>query len=107
MKKRRHISRELDNVIHERTRLGIVSALAAQPELDFVSLKRLLELSDGNLNAHIKVLENNGYVRVKKRFVDRKPRTSYRLTKKGQEAFKRYIDALEEIVRRFWSPENR
>lgn len=103
MTERPYIPKELDKVIHERTRLGIVSALAARTEMDFVSLKKLLGLSDGNLNAHLRVLENSRYIRVKKKFVNRKPRTSYNLTRKGHEAFKQYIDGLEEIVQRFSS----
>ena len=96
---------ELDKIIHERTRLRIISALAAQPTLDFVSLKKNLELSDGNLNAHLRVLEENKYIIVTKKFVGRKPKTIYRLSTKGKTEFKRYIDELETIVRQFTKPQ--
>ena len=92
---------DLDKVLHERSRLSIVSVLVAQNEMDFVSLKKLLNLSDGNLNTHLKVLEKNKYIQVKKAFVKRKPRTTYRLTPKGRQGFQHYIDKLEEIVRHF------
>ncbi len=98
-----YIPQNLDKVIHERTRLGIISALAAQTKIDFVSLKKLLHLSDGNLNAHLRVLEDNNYIHVEKMFVDRKPRTIYHLTKKGRKDFKHYIDKLEKIVQQFSS----
>ncbi len=103
MKEEPYVPKDLDKIIHERTRLKIVSALAAQFEIDFVSLKKLLDLSDGNLNAHMKVLEENKYISVIKKFVGRKPKTLYRLTPKGKSEFKRYINELEEIVRKFSS----
>ncbi len=98
-----YVPKDLDKVIHERARLKIVSALAAQFELDFVSLKKLLDLSDGNLNAHMRVLEENKYISVTKKFVGRKPKTLYRLTPKGRSEFKKYINELDAIVRKFSS----
>lgn len=103
MKDKPFVSQNLDKVIHERTRLAIVSALAAQSQMDFVSLKKLLHLSDGNLNAHLKVLENNGYIEVEKLFVKRKPKTLYSLTKIGRKTFRKYIGELEKIVKEFSS----
>ena len=103
MKEEPYVPKDLDKIIHERNRLKIVSALAAQFEIDFVSLKKLLDLSDGNLNAHLRVLEENKYISVTKKFVSRKPKTLYRLTPKGKSEFKRYINELEEIVRQFSS----
>ncbi len=97
------VSQNLDKVIHERTRLAIVSALAAQAKIDFVSLKKLLHLSDGNLNAHLRVLENSGYIEVEKLFVKRKPKTLYSLTRKGMKTFRQYISDLEKIVHQFSS----
>jgi DNA-binding MarR family transcriptional regulator len=76
---------ELDRVIHERMRLGIVSALAANPTLTFNELKALLQCSDGNLSVHARRLEEAGYVACTKSFEDRLPRTAYRLTAEGRE----------------------
>jgi DNA-binding MarR family transcriptional regulator len=88
----------IDKVIHERARLGVMSLLAASGELTFVELKRHLEMTDGNLSVHLRILEEAGYVAIEKSFVDRKPRTVVKVTKKGRAAFKAYIDALEQII---------
>ncbi|MBI5200871.1 MAG: transcriptional regulator [Elusimicrobia bacterium] len=90
---------ELDQVIHERVRLGIVSALAAAGELTFVELCDLLKLTPGNLSVHSRVLEKAGYLLIDKEFVDRKPRTTLKLSAKGKEAFRRYLERLEEFVK--------
>ena len=90
----------LNAVIHERARLGIMSLLAAQPALSFTELKSYLDMTDGNLSVHLRILDEAGYVRVEKKFIDRKPRTTVRLTKKGRIAFEHYVEVLEEIVRR-------
>ncbi len=103
MKEIPFIPKNIDKIIHERTRLWIVSALAAQNTMSFVSLKKLLDLSDGNLNAHLRVLEDNAYIEVEKTFVNRKPRTTYNLTLKGKKEFRCYIDELEMIVKQFSS----
>ncbi len=103
MEEKPFIPKNIDKIIHERTRLWIVSALAAQKKMSFVSLKKLLDLSDGNLNAHLRVLEDNEYIEVEKTFVKRKPRTTYRLTPKGKKEFRRYLDELEMIVKQFSS----
>lgn len=92
--------KRLNPVIHERARLGIMSVLAAQPALSFNELKAALGATDGNLSVHLRTLEEAGYVSVEKAFVDRKPRTTARLTKKGRIAFEHYVGVLEEIVRR-------
>ncbi len=89
----------LNPVIHERARLGIVSALAAREAASFPELKSLLDMSDGNLSVHLRVLEEAGYVALEKTFVDRKPRTTARLTRKGRAAFGHYVEVLEEIVK--------
>jgi len=91
--------RRLNPVIHERARLGIMSLLAAQPVLSFGELKSLLDATDGNLSVHLRTLEEAGYVSVGKAFVDRKPRTTARLTRKGRIAFEHYVEVLGEIVR--------
>ena len=89
----------LNPVIHERARLGIVSALAAREAATFAELKALLDLTDGNLSVHLRTLEEAGYVAVEKAFVDRKPRSTARLTRKGRVAFEHYVEVLEEIVK--------
>jgi len=89
----------LDKIIHERGRLAIMSALAAQPSMTFNELKDTLGMTDGNLSVHARHLEQAGYVRIEKRFVGVKPQTSFSLTDAGQKAFKTYIDQLEQIIR--------
>src|SRR5262245_19500287 len=91
---------DIDNVIHERARLGIMSLLVATGELVFVELKRHLGMTDGNLSVHLRILEEAGYVGMEKEIVGRKPRTTVRVTRRGRAAFKGYIDVLERIVRK-------
>ena len=88
----------LDRLIHERARLGIVSALAAAPVLTFAELKRLLETTDGNLSVHARKLEDAGYVACHKGFDGRVPRTEYRLTDRGRQALRRYLDHMEALI---------
>ena len=90
---------ELDRLIHERMRLGIVSALAANESLTFNELKRLLGCSDGNLSVHARRLEEAGYVACTKSFEERLPRTAYRLTAEGRRALERYLGHLEALIR--------
>jgi len=90
---------DLDRVIHERMRLAIVSALAANEVLSFNELKELLATTDGNLSVHARKLEEAGYVACRKGFAGRVPRTEYRLTPEGRRAFQRYLDHLEALVR--------
>jgi DNA-binding transcriptional ArsR family regulator len=90
---------ELDRVIHERMRLAIVSALAANESLSFNELKAMLGTSDGNLSVHARKLEDAGYVACAKSFEGRMPRTVYRLTTAGRRAFERYVNHLEALVR--------
>ena len=90
----------LNAVIHERARLGIMSVLAARSALTFAELKTLLDLTDGNLSVHLRILEQAGYVSIEKKFVDRKPQTTVKLSKKGRLAFEHYVEVLEEIVRK-------
>jgi len=91
---------EIDEVIHERVRLGIVSALAATPELSFMELLGMLKTTKGNLSVHSRVLEKAGYLKIDKAFVGRKPKTTFSLSPKGREAFRKYITRLEAIVRK-------
>ena len=90
----------LNAVIHERARLGIMSVLAARNTLSFGELKALLDLTDGSLSVHLRILEQAGYVSIEKKFVDRKPLTTVKLSKKGRLAFEHYVEVLEEIVRK-------
>lgn len=89
---------DIDAVIHERVRLSIVSALAVAPELSFKELKEMLSLTDGNLSAHSRTLEEAGYVKIEKTFKGRRPHTSMQLTKKGRKAFDRYVESLRKII---------
>lgn len=89
---------EFDRVIHERVRLGIVSALAGTGSLSFNDLKRLLKVTDGNLSVHARKLEEAGYVACHKYFDQRVPRTDYRLTAEGKAAFGRYLDDMERLI---------
>lgn len=88
----------LDRLIHERTRLAIVSALAVNESLTFTDLKQLLDVSDGNLSVHSRKLEDAGYVECEKTFENRIPKTSYRLTKTGRAAFERYLNHMEALI---------
>lgn len=90
---------ELDRLIHERVRLGIVSALAVNGSLTFTDLKELLGATDGNLSAHARRLEDAGYVTCEKSFEGRLPRTEYELTKIGRREFQLYLDHMEAIIR--------
>lgn len=90
---------DLDRLIHERVRLGIVSALAANASLTFNELKRLMKITDGNLSVHARRLEEAGYVACQKSFEGRVPRTEFRLTPAGRRALERYLDHMEALIR--------
>jgi DNA-binding HxlR family transcriptional regulator len=89
----------LDRLIHERLRLGIVSALAVNDSLSFNDLKQLMNTSDGNLSVHARKLEEANYVTCNKTFEGRVPRTSYTLTPLGRRALERYLDHMEALIR--------
>ena len=89
---------ELDRLIHERMRLGIVSALAANASMSFIELRRLLRTTDGNLSVHARKLEAAGYIACTKTFEHRVPKTDYRLTAAGRRAFERYLAHLEAVI---------
>ncbi len=89
---------ELDRLIHERVRLGIVSALAVNDRLSFNELKALLDTTDGNLSVHARKLEEAGYLRCIKSFQGRMPRTEYVLTKSGTDALERYVGHMEALI---------
>lgn len=90
---------DLDRLIHERMRLGIVSALAVNASLTFNDLKRLMNTSDGNLSVHARKLEDAGYVGCTKSFEGRMPRTEYRITASGRRALERYLDHMEALIK--------
>ena len=89
----------LDRLIHEKLRLGIVSALSVNDSLTFTELKNLLHASDGNLSVHARKLETAGYVACTKTFEDRLPKTTYRLTAAGRRALSAYLDHMEALIR--------
>ena len=89
----------LDRLIHERMRLGIVSALAVNDTLTFNDLKRLMNTTDGNLSVHARKLEDAAYITCTKSFEGRMPRTEYRLTATGRRALERYLDHMEALIR--------
>jgi DNA-binding MarR family transcriptional regulator len=88
-----------DRLIHERVRLGIVSALAVNASLTFPELKKLLGTTDGNVSVHARKLEEAGYVACTKSFAGRVPRTEYRLTAKGRAALDKYLQHMEALIR--------
>ena len=93
---------ELDKIIHSPARLRIMSALMAlrrDDSLDFSSLGETLALTDGNLGAHLQTLEDAGYIKIEKSFVDRKPRTHVRATARGRARFEEHVEALREICK--------
>ena len=89
----------LNKAFESRVRLGIMSALVVNDALDFNALKETLDLTDGNLSAHIAVLEKNNYISVKKEFHGKKPLTTYAATAKGRKAFAEHLDALEQLIK--------
>lgn len=93
------VSANLDRLIHERIRLGIVSALAVNRSLTFNELKALLKTTDGNLSVHARKLEEANYILCTKSFEGRLPKTEYRLTGAGRKALERYLDHMEALIR--------
>ncbi len=93
-----NISNELDKTIHERMRLGIISALAANTSLSFTDLRNLLNTTDGNISVHARKLEEAGYLTCEKSFKGRVPLTEYRITNDGREALNRYLNHMEALI---------
>ena len=92
---------QLDNIIHQPVRLQIMSSLVAldpDEQVDFVHLRKILNLTDGNLGAHLTKLENTGYIKIEKTFIARKPRTFISITGKGRDAFGGHTEALKQII---------
>ena len=94
-----NVSNDLDKVIHERMRLGIISALAANPRLSFTELKNLLDTTDGNISVHARKLEDAGYIICEKSFKGRMPLTEYAITRDGRQALGRYLDHMEALIK--------
>ncbi|CAN5830006.1 hypothetical protein BH24ACI1_BH24ACI1_14610 [soil metagenome] len=89
---------ELDKIIHERMRLGIISALAANKSLSFTDLKNLLKTTDGNISVHARKLEDAGYLTCEKSFNGRVPLTEYRITSEGKQALEKYLNHMEALI---------
>jgi DNA-binding MarR family transcriptional regulator len=89
---------QLDRVIHEKGRLGIMSMLAASPELSFSELRDTLDMTDGNINTHIRTLQEAGYIAVSKSYENNRPLTTCSLTAAGRKAFANHVNLLEQIV---------
>lgn len=95
----KHVSTQLNKAFDHRIRLGIMSILMVNDWVDFTTLKELLDLTDGNLASHIKALESEQYIEMRKQFIGRKPNTSYAATKAGRQAFTEHLNVLEQLLR--------
>ncbi len=95
-----NIITSLNKAFDSRVRLGIMSMLMVNESVDFATIKKELDLTDGNLSTHLLALEKEKYIGVKKQFINKKPNTSYTVTKSGEKAFKAHITALEEIIKK-------
>ncbi|CAN5259255.1 transcriptional regulator [soil metagenome] len=89
----------LNKIFDSRIRLGIMSTLMVNAEINFNDLKELINVTDGNLASHIRSLEDNGYIKVKKGFIGRKTNTTYAVTKAGEKAFQQHLAALEKMIK--------
>ena len=89
----------LNKIFDSRIRLGIMSAVMVNDEVNFNDLKELIQVTDGNLASHLKTLEDAAYIKIKKGFIGRKTNTTYSVTKAGEKAFKSHIEALEQMIR--------
>ncbi|HNP24280.1 MAG TPA: transcriptional regulator [Panacibacter sp.] len=89
----------LNKAFDSRVRLGIMSALMVNAEINFNQLKELIQVTDGNLASHLKALEESGFIKVNKGFIGRKTNTTYAATKAGEKAFRMHLDALEQMIR--------
>jgi len=98
----REILININKVFESRLRLGIMSVLAVNESIDFNSLKKLLDITDGNLASHISALEKSKYIKVNKTFIGKKPNTSYSATASGRKSFKEHLDALEQLISKYY-----
>ena len=94
------MAHDINETIHQKTRLAIMAHLAVVEETDFLTLKQLLNLTDGNVSVHTTILEKKGLITSEKSFVGRKTRTVYKITRPGRKAFEEYVAGLESILRR-------
>ncbi len=90
---------ELNKAFESRVRLGIMSILMVNDSVDFLTLKEMLQVTDGNIASHITALEKFQYIEIKKQFIGKKPNTSYSVTNKGRKAFTEHLDALEKLIK--------
>ena len=95
----KELLKAFDKAFENRIRLGIMSALVVNDYIDFNSLKNLLGVTDGNLASHLKYLEKSKYINYSKEFLDRKPKTKYYATKTGKAAFKKHLEAIEQLLK--------
>ncbi|MEY4927093.1 MAG: hypothetical protein RI894_1529 [Bacteroidota bacterium] len=95
----KHISTQLNKAFDSRVRLGLMSVLVANDEVDFSRMKELLDVTDGNLASHVAALEKAEYIVVYKQFIGKKPQTTYKISELGRKAFAEHLDALEAIIR--------
>jgi DNA-binding MarR family transcriptional regulator len=95
----KNIIENLNKTFDSRVRLGIMSALMVNEEINFNELKELMQVTDGNLASHLKSLEESGYIKVQKGFIGRKTNTTYSVTRSGEKAFKAHLEALEKMIR--------
>lgn len=96
----KEIISKLNKAFESRIRLGIMSVLVVNNWVDFITLKELLETTDGNLASHLKTLEGRELIKMKKQFIGRKPRTSYQVTEAGRKLFAQHIEALEKLIKK-------
>ena len=94
------IIENINKLFESRVRLGIMSILLVNESTDFNTLKEMLEVTDGNLASHLNVLENNKYIKVNKKFIGKKPNTTYSVTQAGKNAFAEHLDALEKLIKK-------
>ena len=94
------IIENINKLFESRVRLGIMSILLVNESVDFNSLKEMLEVTDGNLASHLSTLENNKFIKVNKKFIGKKPNTTYSVTNAGKKAFAEHLDALEQLIKK-------
>ena len=94
-----HLAIKLDKILHQKARLGIMSILMVSQEAEFNNLKEKLRLTDGNLSTHLSLLEKEKFIKIKKKFIKKKPKTICQITETGRKAFEEYLSNLEKIIR--------
>lgn len=94
----KRVLENFNKAFESRVRLGIMSVLAVNRSMDFISLREALEVTDGNLASHLRALEDAGFISIEKSFIDRKPNTKYTITEEGMDSFRHHIKALEDLI---------